>query len=163
MTHRENFEIREAVEEDIPLILQFIKELAEYEKLEHIVVAYEEVLWESIFGEDSNTHVLLAFYDQKPVGFAVYFYNFSSFVGKMGIYLEDLYVKPEARGKGFGKGLLVRLAQIARDKGCGRMEWVVLDWNEPAIDFYKKLGAEVLDEWTVYRFNEKEIETLADS
>ena len=163
MTQIENFEIREAVEEDIPLILQFIKELAEYEKLSQIVEAEENVLKESIFGEDSNTHVLLAFYDQEPVGFAAYFYNFSSFVGKMGIYLEDLYVKPEVRGKGFGKGLLVRLAQIARDKGCGRMEWVVLDWNEPAIDFYKKLGAEVLDDWTVYRFNRKEIETLAAS
>ena len=161
MTEIENFEIREAVEADIPLLLHYIKELAEYEKLSDIVEADKEVLRESMFGDDSNTKALLAFYDDEPVGFAVYFYNFSSFVGRMGLYLEDLYIDPTMRGKGFGKAMLKRLAQIAVEKKCGRMEWVVLDWNESAIEFYKKLGAEKLDAWTTYRFNEKEIETLA--
>ena len=163
MNETENFEIREAVETDIPLVLHFIKELAEYEKLSDIVEADEELLRESMFGEDSNTMALLAFQDGEPVGFAVYFYNFSSFVGRMGMYLEDLYVSPAMRGKGFGKALLKKLAQIAIEKKCGRLEWVVLDWNESAIEFYKTLGAETLDAWTMYRLNEKEIETLATS
>ena len=163
MTETENFEIREAVEADIPLILHYIKELAEYEKLSDIVEADKEVLHESMFGDDSNTKGLLAYYEGEPVGFAVYFFNFSSFVGRMGLYLEDLYIDPTKRGKGFGKAMLKRLAQIAVEKKCGRMEWVVLDWNESAIEFYKKLGAEKLDAWTTYRFNEKEIETLASN
>ena len=123
----------------------------------------ENVLRESMFGDHSNTEALLAFYEGEAVGFAVYFYNFSPFVGRMGLYLDDLYVDPNMRGKGFGKAFLKRLAQIAVEKNCGRMEWVVLDWNESAIDFYKKLGAETLDAWTTYRLNEKEIETLASS
>ncbi|MCH7496106.1 MAG: GNAT family N-acetyltransferase [Candidatus Marinimicrobia bacterium] len=159
----ENFEIREAVEADIPLVLHFIKELAEYEKLSHIVEADEKVLWDSMFGEGANTKALLAFYEGEPVGFAVYFYNFSSFVGRMGLYLEDLYIDPGMRGKGFGKALLKKLAQIAVEKKCGRMEWVVLDWNEPAIEFYIQLGAEALGDWTTFRLNQKEIETLAAS
>ncbi len=163
MAGTENFEIRNAVEADLPLLLHFIKELAKYEKLSDIVEADENVLRESMFSEDSNTKALLAFYEGEPVGFAVYFYNFSSFAGRMGLYLEDLYVNPDRRGRGFGKALLKRLARIAVEKGCGRMEWVVLDWNEPAIEFYKQLGAETLDAWTTYRLNKKEIETLAAS
>lgn len=155
------FEIRAAVDDDLPLILRFIRELAEYERLKDDVVATEEILRESIFGKGSNTAVLLAFYNDEPVGFAVYFYNFSSFVGEKGIYLEDLFVIPEVRGKGFGKALLIRLAEIARDENCGRLEWSVLDWNKPAIEFYKKLGAVPMNEWTVYRLNRKAIETLA--
>ena len=161
MTEIENFEIRQAKESDLSLILHFIKELAGYEKLSHVVEADEDGLRESMFGEDSNTEALLAFYEGEPVGFAVYFFNFSSFVGRMGLYLEDLYVNPDRRGKGFGKALLKRLAQIAIERGCGRMEWVVLDWNEPAIEFYIQLGAEALGDWTIFRLNEKEIETLA--
>ena len=163
MTETINFEIREAVEADIPLVLHFIKELAEYEKLSDIVEADEKVLRESMFDVGANTKALLAFYEGEPVGFAVYFFNFSSFVGRMGLYLEDLYIDPKMRGKGFGKALLKRLAQIAIEEKCGRMEWVVLDWNEPAIEFYKTLGAEKLDAWTTYRLNQKEIETLAAS
>ena len=163
MTETENFEIRQAVEADIPLVLRFIKELAEYEKLAYNVEADENVLRESMFGESANTKALLAFYEGEPVGFAIYFYNFSSFVGRMGLYLEDLYVDPGVRGKGFGKALFKKLAQIAVENNCGRMEWVVLDWNEPAIEFYVQLGAEALGDWTTFRLNEKEIVTLAAS
>ena len=163
MKENENFKIRRAVEADIPLLLHFIQELAEYEKLSDIVEADENVLRDSMFGEDSNTKALLAFFEGEPVGFAIYFFNFSSFLGRMGLYLEDLYVNPKMRGKGFGKALLKRLAQIAIEKKCGRMEWVVLDWNEPAIEFYNRLGAEALGDWTTFRLNEKEIETLASN
>lgn len=163
MTQIDGFEIRAAAVDDLPLILRFIKDLAEYERMSDEVVATEEVLKESIFGEGSNTAALLAFYNDEPVGFAVYFYNFSSFIGNKGIYLEDLYVTPETRGKGFGKALLIRLAEIARDENCGRLEWSVLDWNEPAIDFYKKLGAVPMDEWTVYRLDRDALENLAGS
>ena len=161
MSKVDGFEIRDAVVDDLPLILQFIKELAEYERMKDDVVTTEEILKESIFGDGSNTSVLLAFYNDEPVGFAIYFYNFSSFLGKKGIYLEDLYVTPDIRGKGFGKALLIRLAEIARDEGCGRLEWSVLDWNESAIDFYNNLGAVAMDEWTVYRLNRDAIKTLA--
>ena len=161
MKETENFEIRRAEEADIPLVLQFIKELAEYEKLSDKVEADENVLRDSMFGAESNTTALLAFFEGEPVGFAGYFFNFSSFLGRMGLYLEDLYVNPNMRGKGFGKALLKRLAQIAIEKKCGRMEWVVLDWNEPAIEFYNRLGAEALGDWTTFRLNENEIETLA--
>ena len=161
MTQIDGFKIRDAVVADLPLILKFIKELAEYERMGDEVVATEEILKKSIFGEGSNTSVLLAFYNDEPVGFAIYFYNFSSFLGKKGIYLEDLFVQPDARGKGFGKALLTRLAEIARDEDCGRLEWAVLDWNEPAIDFYKNLGAVQMDEWTVFRLNREAIEILA--
>ena len=161
MTRIDGFEIREAVVDDLPLILRFIKDLAEYERMRDDVITTEEILKHSIFGEGSNTSVLLAFYNDEPVGFAIYFYNFSSFLGKKGIYLEDLFVQPDARGKGFGKALLIRLAEIARDDDCGRLEWAVLDWNEPAIDFYKNLGAVQMDEWTVFRLNREAIEILA--
>ncbi|MCH8928235.1 MAG: GNAT family N-acetyltransferase [Candidatus Marinimicrobia bacterium] len=161
MTQIDGFEIREAVVDDLPLILRFIKDLAEYERMKDDVITTEEILKHSIFGEGSNTSVLLAFYNDEPVGFAIYFYNFSSFLGKKGIYLEDLFVQPDARGKGFGKALLIRLAEIARDEDCGRLEWAVLDWNEPAIDFYKNLGAVQMDEWTVFRLNREAIEILA--
>jgi len=163
MIQIDGFEIRAAVVDDLPLILHFIKELAEYEKMKDDVVATEEILKESLFSERSNADVLLAFYNEKPVGFAVYFHNFSTFLGRNGIYLEDLYVTPETRGKGFGKALLIRLAEIARDENCGRLEWWVLDWNESAIDFYKKLGAEAMEDWTVFRLDRDAIETLAAS
>jgi len=163
MIQIDGFEIRAAVVDDLPLILHFIKELAEYEKMQDDVVATEEILKESIFGERLNADVLLAFYNDEPVGFAVYFHNFSTFLGRNGIYLEDLYVTPETRGKGFGKALLIRLAEIARDENCGRLEWWVLDWNESAIDFYKNIGAVGMDDWTVFRLDRNAIETLAAS
>jgi GNAT superfamily N-acetyltransferase len=151
--------IRIAREEDIPLILQLIRELAEYERMPADVTATEEILRGSLFVEKS-AEVLLAYWKGQPAGFAVYFHNFSTFVGKRGLYLEDLYVKPELRSKGIGKKLLVHLAGLAKERDCGRFEWAVLDWNEPAIRFYKSLGAAPQDQWTVFRLTREQIETL---
>jgi ribosomal protein S18 acetylase RimI-like enzyme len=155
-----SFLIRPAQSQDTPLILEFIKELAEYEKLSHEVVADEATLKESFFGPPNAPKCLLAFEDQTPVGFCIYFYNFSSFVGKQGIYLEDLFVKPEFRGRSYGKKLLLELVKIAKEEGLGRVEWSVLDWNTPAIEFYKSLGAKDMNEWTVYRLSREAIENL---
>jgi len=154
------FEIREATESDVPLILQFIRDLAEYEKLAHLVVATEEQLRSTLFGAVRLAEVLIASEDGAPAGFALFFHNYSTFLGQPGIYLEDLFVKPEFRGRGYGKALLVRLAQIARDRNCGRVEWAVLNWNEPAIAFYKSLGARPMDEWTVFRLTGEELEKM---
>lgn len=143
-------EIRYADEKDAGLILEFIKELAEYEKMSSEVVATEELLKEWIF-EKKKAEVIFALEDGKEVGFALFFHNFSTFLGRAGIYLEDLFVKPDFRGKGYGKGLLKKLAAIAKERGCGRLEWSCLDWNKPSIDFYLSLGAKAMDEWTVYR------------
>ena len=143
-------QFRTATRRDIPLILNFIKELADYEKLLDQVVATEEILDEWIFGKD-KAEVIFVMEDDLEVGFALFFHNFSTFLGRAGIYLEDLYVKPEYRKKGYGKALLEKLAQIALERGCGRLEWWVLDWNTPSIDFYKSLGAEAMDDWTVFR------------
>lgn len=145
-----DFTIRYAVESDVPAILGFIRELAVYEHMLDQVIATEELLREWIF-EKGKAEVLLAVEDGEPVGFALFFHNFSTFLGRAGIYLEDLYVKPEHRGKGYGKGLLRRLASIAVERGCGRLEWACLDWNQPSIDFYLSLGAQPMNEWTVYR------------
>ncbi len=153
--------MREASEEDVPLILSFIRELAEYEKLSHEVVATEEELRESLFGERRYAEVLIAEHDGSPAGFALFFHNFSTFLGKPGIYLEDLYVKPAFRGAGVGKKLLVHLARLAKRRGCGRLEWWVLDWNEPSIGFYESLDATAMDDWTVYRLAGKALEDLA--
>ncbi len=131
-------------------ILRFIKDLAEYEKMSGDVVATEELLREWIF-ERKKAEVIFAVIDGEEVGFALFFHNFSTFLGRAGIYLEDLFVKPEHRGKGCGKGLLRELARIAVERGCGRLEWSCLDWNQPSIDFYLSLGAQPMDEWTVYR------------
>ena len=143
-------EIRYADEKDAGLILEFIKELAEYEKMSSEVVATEKLLKEWIF-EKKKAEVIFALEDGKEVGFALFFHNFSTFLGRAGIYLEDLFVKPDYRGKGYGKGLLKKLAEIAKERGCGRLEWSCLDWNKPSIDFYLSLGAKPMDEWTVYR------------
>ena len=142
--------IRFAVPEDLPAILGFIRGLAAYEKLEDQVVATEVLLREWIF-EKKKAEVLLAEADGKAVGFALFFHNFSTFLGRAGIYLEDLYVPQEQRGKGYGKALLRRLAQITVERGCGRLEWSCLDWNRPSIDFYLSLGARPMADWTVYR------------
>ncbi len=154
-------EIRNAKKEDVPLILSFIKELAEYERLDQEVVATEEILTESLFGRDSVTEIVLAYYNNQPVGFALFFHNFSTFLGRKGIYLEDIYVKPEHRGKGIGKALLAYLAKIAKERNCGRLEWAVLNWNKPAIKFFKSLGTVPMDEWTTYRLTGKSLAKLA--
>ncbi len=160
---RENLKIRSAHIEDVPIILELIRDLATYERAPDEVTATEEVLVDVLFGERPAAEVLLAFETESPVGFAVYFYNFSTWLGRAGLYLEDLFVKPEKRGKGYGRALLVELAKIARDRGCGRMEWAVLNWNEPAIKFYRALGAQPMNEWTVFRLTRDEIAKLADA
>lgn len=202
----DKFEIKLANKKDVPLILKFIKDLAEYEKLAHEVVATEEILTETLFGEETgeqeglregkqkekgneqeglpngkqrNLHkneekplqkerrnyaeVIIAYLNNQPVGFALYFHNFSTFLGRPGIYIEDLYVTPEARGKGVGQKLLAFLAKLAKDRKCGRLEWWVLDWNKPAIEFYKKIKAIPMDEWTVFRVTGQALDDLAAS
>ncbi len=156
-----SFRIEKATTEDVPLILQFVRELAEYEKLLDRVTTTEDRVRETLFGANPCAHALLAYDNAQPVGFAVYFFNYSTFVGRPGLYLEDLFVRPEARGKGFGRELLAHLARIAVDHGCRRMEWAVLNWNEPAIGFYKGLGADPMNEWTVFRLSGKVLEDMA--
>jgi GNAT superfamily N-acetyltransferase len=163
MNVQSDFEIRPARVEDVPVILELIRELASYERAPDEVTATEEQLVDILFGERPAAEVLLAFERKSSVGFAVFFYNFSTWLGRPGLYLEDLFVKPEKRGKGYGRALLVDLAKIARDRGCGRMEWAVLDWNEPAIKFYRALGAKPMDEWTVFRLTRDGIAELAKS
>lgn len=162
-TAETNLTIRSATPSDIPVILQLIRDLATYERAPNDVVASEGGLMEVLFGKKPSAEVRLAFENDTAVGFAVFFHNFSTWLGRAGLYLEDLFVKPEHRGKGYGRALLVDLAKIARDRGCGRMEWAVLDWNEPAIQFYRKLGANPMDEWTVFRLTEDGIAKLAGS
>jgi GNAT superfamily N-acetyltransferase len=144
------------------VILRLIRDLAEYERAPNDAVATEPQLREVLFGEKPAAEVVLAYEGEQPVGFAVYFFNFSTWLGRPGLYLEDLFVRPEDRGKGYGRALLSRLALIAQERDCGRMEWAVLDWNEPAIQFYKKLGAKPMDEWTVFRLTRPEIAALAE-
>jgi GNAT superfamily N-acetyltransferase len=154
--------IRFAQAADTPVILKFIRALAQYEKLEADCVATEESLRATLFGEKPYAEVLLIEDDaDKAQGFALFFHNYSTFLAKPGIYLEDLFVDPAARGKGYGKALLVKLAEIAVTRGCGRLEWSVLDWNQPAIDFYLSLGARPMDEWTVYRVDGAALGALA--
>ncbi|MCL1669872.1 GNAT family N-acetyltransferase [Elizabethkingia ursingii] len=157
-----NFLIRKATEKDTPVIFSLIKQLAEYEKLSDAVITSEEELRHNIFYEGLSK-VLIAEENNIPIGFALYFYNFSTFVGKAGLYLEDLFVEPAHRGKGYGKKLLVALAQIAKEKSCGRMEWSVLNWNKPSIEFYESLEAVPMNEWTVYRLTQDKIDILANS
>jgi len=153
--------ITPAAESDVPVILGFIRKLAEYEKLSHLVVATEANIHTNVFGANPVAEVLLAYWEGEPVGFALYLRNFSTFLGQAGIYLEDLFVDPEHRGKGIGKALLIRLAKIAVERGYGRLEWAVLDWNTPSIDFYRGLGAVPLDEWTAYRVTGDALSRLA--
>jgi GNAT superfamily N-acetyltransferase len=156
-----NLRIEPATENDVPVILSFIRKLAEYEKMSHLVVSTEESIHEHVFGTNPVAEVLLAYVDSEPVGFALYFRNFSTFLGRAGIYLEDLFVDPEQRGKGIGKALLVRLAKIAAERGYGCVEWAVLNWNEPSIEFYRRLGAIPLDAWTGYRLTGDALDRLA--
>ena len=155
------FTIRPATERDVPLILRFIKGLAAYEKLTHEVTATEELLHQTLFGDRRVAEVVIGECEGEPVGFALFFHNFSTFLGRPGIYLEDLFVKPEMRGRGFGRVLLTYLAKLAKERNCGRVEWAVLDWNEPAIRFYKSLGAASMDEWTVYRLTGEALDKQA--
>ena len=152
---------RSAEAADTGLILKFIRALAVYEKLEHEVVATEETLRHWLF-EKQGAQVIFLMEDGKEVGFALYFHNFSTFLGRSGLYLEDLFVYPEHRGKGYGKAILKRLAASAVERGCGRLEWACLDWNQPSIDFYRSLGAEPMSDWTVYRLTGKTLEQMAD-
>ena len=154
-------EIRAATEDDVPLILSLIKELAGYERLSHEVVATEETLRASLFGERQVAETLLAHLGDDPAGFALFFYNFSTFLDRPGIYLEDLYVRPEYRGPGVGRALLVHLAGLARHRDCGRLEWSILDWKEPAIGFYESIGASPVSGWTVYRVTGRALEEVA--
>lgn len=160
-TKNEQFKIRFAEEKDVGLILDFIKELADYEKLLHEVVATEDILMDSLFVRKA-AEVIIGEHNGEPVGFALFFHNFSTFLGRPGIYLEDLYVKPEMRGKGYGKILLSYLAKLAIERNCGRFEWWCIDWNQPSIEFYKSIGAIPMDEWTVYRVTDDALTDLAN-
>ncbi len=157
----ETITIRPATGHDVPLISGFIRDLARYERLEHEVVATEEDLRKTLFGERRYAEVVFACVDGNPVGFALFFHNYSTFLGKPGIYLEDLFVRQEARGRGIGKRLLAWLAQTTRERDCGRLEWSVLDWNEPSISFYRNLGAVLKDEWQIFRLTGEALEALA--
>ena len=157
----EKLTFRQAEEADCGLVLEFIRQLAEYEKMLPEVVATEQLLHRALF-QDRRAEVIFALEDGVEVGFALYFHNFSTFVGRSGLYLEDLFVKPAYRGKGYGKALLKRLAKIAVERGCGRFEWVCLDWNQPSIDFYRSLGAVPQDEWTIYRLTGEALQKLAE-
>ncbi len=159
--NRNNFTIKCAEIEDIPILLEFINKLADYERLSNEVEATAEKLQNSLFGKDVHAFALLGYCDDKPVAFALYFINYSTFLGKPGLYLEDLFVLPEERGKGFGKKMLVYLADYAYQRGYGRFEWSVLDWNKDAINFYEKLGAVAMDTWTTYRLAGDDLANLA--
>jgi GNAT superfamily N-acetyltransferase len=153
--------IRFAERSDVPLIVRLIRSLADYEKLEHMVVATEDKVDKALFGGRPYAEALIAELDAKPVGFALFFHNFSTFLAQPGIYLEDLFVEPEHRGAGIGRALLSRLAEIALERECGRLEWAVLDWNKDAIGFYERLGAQPQDDWTVYRLTGDPLRRLA--
>jgi GNAT superfamily N-acetyltransferase len=153
--------LREATEADVPLVLKFIRDLAEYEKLSHTVVATEEAVRSTLFGPKPYAEVILAEWKGAPAGFALFFHNYSTFLAKPGLYLEDLFVEPQLRGNGIGKALLRRLAQIAVERDCGRMEWAVLDWNEPSIAFYKSLGAVPMSDWIINRLTGDTLKALA--
>ena len=156
------FKIRIANVDDCQLILSFIKELAEYEKLSHEVVVSTEGLRETLFGARPYAEVLIAEFEEIAVGYALYFYNFSTFTGRPGIYLEDIYINPQMRGRGFGKCLLSYIAKLAVERNCTRFEWSVLDWNEPSLQFYRSIGAVPMDEWTVQRLHGPALKKLAN-
>ena len=156
------FIIKEASENDAHIILNFIRHLADYEKLTHEVTATEDELKNNLLNKDSNANAIIGYYNNAPIAFAVYFNNFSTFLGKKGLYLEDLYVLPEYRGHGYGKKMLKFLARIAIATGCGRFEWAVLDWNKPAIDFYKSIGAELKKEWLITRLSGESLNNFGE-
>ena len=157
------FEIRPASEADVPVIYSFIKKLAAYERLTHEVVATEMLLRETLFGSLRTAEVAISYCEEKPVGFVLFFHNYSTFLGRPGIYIEDLFVDEAYRRRGLGRALLLYVAQLANERRCGRLEWAVLDWNEPAINFYKKLGAVAMNEWTIYRVTGEALSKLAEA
>ena len=157
-----SFVIRAAGPDDVSSLLRLIRELARFEKLEHEVVATEETLRESLFGRDAGAEALLGIDEDRPIGFALFFFNYSTFLGRRGLYLEDLFVEPAHRGKGYGKQLFQRVIRIANERNCHRLDWAVLDWNQRAIDFYKSLGAKPLSDWTLFRLNHTEIRLQSD-
>jgi GNAT superfamily N-acetyltransferase len=159
-TRIDGFTLRQATAEDAVTVLAFIRELAEYERLAHEVVATEELLRETLFGERRVAEVVLGCERGEPVAFALFFHSFSTFLGRPGIYLEDLFVRPACRGRGYGEVLLSYLARLAVERGCGRLEWSVLDWNEPALRFYRRLGAVAMDGWTVHRLTGESLAAL---
>jgi GNAT superfamily N-acetyltransferase len=156
------FEIRPASEADVPVIYSFIKKLAAYEKLTHEVVATEMLLRETLFGSLRTAEVAIGYCEGKPVGFVLFFHNYSTFLGRPGLYIEDLFVDEAYRRRGLGRALLLYVAQLANERRCGRLEWAVLDWNKPAINFYKKLGAVAMNEWTIYRVTGEALSELAE-
>ena len=161
MTSVPHFDIHAATKADVSIILSFIKKLADYEHLSHEVVASEETLRKTLFGRRRTAEVAIGYFNREPVGFVLYFHNYSTFLGRPGIYIEDLFIDEAFRRRGFGTALLCYVAGVANERRCGRLEWSVLDWNEPAINFYKKLGAVPMSEWTVFRVTGKELEKLA--
>lgn len=156
-----SFQIRAATKDDVPIILSFIKKLSDYERLSHEVVATEAGLRETLFGRRRTAEVALGYFKREPVGFVLFFHNYSTFLGQPGIYIEDLFVDEVFRRRGFGRALLTYVARLAKERRCGRLEWSVLDWNEPAINFYKKLGATPMTEWTVHRVTGESLRKLA--
>lgn len=156
-----DFSIKPATKKDVPVILAFIKKLADYERLSHEVVVTEELLQRTLFGQRHTAEVAIGFFKSEPVGFVLFFHNFSTFLGRPGIYIEDLFVDESYRRRGFGGALLTHVAKLAATRDCGRLEWSVLDWNEPAINFYKKLGAVPMNEWTVFRITGENLRRLA--
>ncbi|UCG31766.1 MAG: GNAT family N-acetyltransferase [Phycisphaerales bacterium] len=166
MDQRDSFpdlHIRPVSESDVPLLLTLIKELAKYERLADKVEATEVVLRESLLGAQPAAEALIAYLGAEPVGYAIWFYNFSSFTGRPGLYIEDVYVRRHARSRGVGKALLLHLVRLAKERSCARMEWAVLDWNEPAISFYRGLGARPMDEWTIFRLDADDLSHLAEN
>ena len=161
VTDTPGFRIKSATESDVPVILAFIKKLAEYERLSHEVIATQEMLRETLFGVRRTAEVAIGYLETKAVGFVLFFHNYSTFLGKPGLYIEDLFVDEDHRRHGYGRALLLHVARLAQERGCGRLEWAVLDWNHPAIDFYKKLGALPMSEWTVFRVTGKSLDELA--
>ena len=156
-------DIRRATQQDVPVVLEFIRELAQYERLTHLLAVSERQLEAELFGADSRVEALLVRCDGMPAAFAIYFHNFSTFLGRKGLYLEDLYVRPAFRRRGYGRAMLAALARIAHERGCGRFEWSVLDWNQTAIDFYRSMGADLLEEWRICRITGEGLERLAAS
>jgi GNAT superfamily N-acetyltransferase len=162
-TNLPNFQIRPATKADVPIIFSFIKKLADYERLSHEVVATEKILHETLFGRRRTAEVAIGYFKKQPVGFVIFFHNYSTFLGRPGIYLEDLFVDEAFRRRGFGGALLRYVARLAKERQCGRLEWSVLNWNEPAIEFYRKLGAVPMNEWTVFRLTGESLMRFAIS
>ena len=157
-----DFTIKPATKKDVPVILDFVKKLADYERLSDEVVATEELLQRTLFGQRRTAEVAIGYFNSDPVGFVLFFHNFSTFLGRSGIYIEDLFVDESFRRRGFGRALLTHVAKLAAARACGRLEWSVLDWNEPAVNFYKKLGAMPMNEWTVFRVSGDKLRQLAE-